>query len=217
MSDSSLFVTEIFASIQGETSLAGLMTSFVRLSGCPLRCSWCDSTYTFKQGTKWTIHALIQKIEDMGWKHVCITGGEPLIQPALIPLLNTLEQKGFSLSLETGGAYPIDTIPNDVKIILDVKCPASGMSDKNHFQNFSHIKPNDEIKFVIKDFDDYSWAKEVIAQHNLFARSNTILFSPVWGILEPHDLVSWICRDQLPVRFNVQLHKYIWGSEVKGV
>jgi 7-carboxy-7-deazaguanine synthase len=215
VSDTVLFLSEIFESIQGETSLTGVMSSFLRLSGCNLRCSFCDSPYSFEKGIPYTfedLHTILQKFR---WKHVCVTGGEPLLQQPTIPFLSTLVHKGYIVSLETNGALSIQDVPEGIITILDVKCPGSGMCHKNMIENLKFLRSYDQIKFVISDKNDYEWAKEYIEKYNLI--HHTLLFSPAWGLLSPQDLISWIKSDALPVRLNVQLHKYIFGPHMRGV
>jgi 7-carboxy-7-deazaguanine synthase len=217
VSEQSLSLIEIYESIQGETSLAGCMTSFVRLAGCPLRCRWCDSAFSFERGKSVTLSSITAAIEHYGWRYVCITGGEPLLQPAVIPLLEALVLKKYVVSLETNGALSTARVPNAVRVILDVKCPQSGMSEKNDWSNLSRLRPYDEVKFVIADRLDYEWAKQVIAQHALFAKVEQVLLSPVFGELFPEDLVTWMAEDNLPARLNLQIHKYIWEPTKRGV
>ena len=212
-----LQISEIFESIQGETSLSGLMTSFVRLAGCPLRCSWCDSSHTFDKGTEYSFEKLFSALEEFGWKYVCITGGEPLLQKPIIPFMEQLLARNYSVSLETSGSLSIEAVPEKVITILDVKCPGSGMSHKNLFENFQHLKTHDEIKFVLASRSDYDWAKEILARYHLFEKNSKILFSPAWGLCSPENLIAWVKEDSLPVRINLQLHKYIWGPSMKGV
>lgn len=153
----------------------------------------------------------------MGWKHVCVTGGEPLAQRPIIPFLSTLIEKGFSISLETSGALSTTAVPEKVKVILDIKCPGSGVSDKNDWSNLDNLHPTDEIKFVVVDKDDYEWAKTIITKHNLFTKVDNVLFSPVWDKLSPDTLVAWMVEDKLPARLNLQIHKYLWDPAMRGV
>jgi len=212
-----LYITEIFESIQGETSKAGLMTSFVRLSGCPLRCRWCDSTYTYEKGKPWSIEEISEKLTNLGWKHVCVTGGEPLAQCASIELLQRLVDEGFLISLETSGALTTKEVPKEVKIILDIKCPGSGMSDKNDWGNITLLRQSDEVKFVLADRKDYDWAKKNILQYSLFSKVDNVLLSPAWRLLSPEKLVAWMVEDKLPARLNLQNHRYIWDPTKRGV
>lgn len=210
-----LNITEIFRSVQGETSYTGLPTFFIRLSACNLRCRWCDTPYSFTRGQSMSIDDIIEQTEKSGCRYVCVTGGEPLLQKEVHVLMKQLADKGFHLSLETGGSLPIKNVDSRVKVILDIKCPGSGMDAKNDWTNIPELKPGDEIKFVIADRNDYEWTKAVCTRHRLW--HYTVLFSPVFGELDPKLLVDWILEDQLPARLNLQLHKYIWGPAVKGV
>lgn len=212
-----LYLTEIFCSIQGETSLAGLPTAFVRLSGCNLRCTWCDTPYSFKRGMREEVEAVLQKIESYGVQCVCVTGGEPLLQKNVYPLMTALCDRGYTVSLETGGSLSIETVDPRVVAILDVKCPGSGMSHKNAWKNLEILRAQDEVKFVIRDETDYLYSKEVANKYHLFSREKQPLFSPVHGILDPKLLVEWVLRDQLPIRLNLQLHKWIWDPMTRGV
>lgn len=207
----------MYESIQGETSFAGCMTSFIRLAGCPLRCRWCDSAFSFQKGKTFTLTSIMDTIERFGWKHVCVTGGEPLLQPSTILLLEALLSKTYIVSLETNGALSTKDVPPSVHVILDVKCPQSGMSNKNEWSNLSRLQIHDEVKFVIADRSDYEFAKKVISQYNLFDKTNTVLLSPVFGELSPQELIAWMTEDKLPARLNLQIHKYIWDPAKRGV
>jgi 7-carboxy-7-deazaguanine synthase len=211
-----LNIIEIFASVQGETSRTGLPSSFVRLASCNLRCSWCDTTYSFGRGNPISLSAIIEKIDCLGCKHVCITGGEPLLQENVYDLMKRLCDAGYVLNLETGGSLSIDRVDLRVHVILDVKCPGSEMSSKNFWPNFEFLKADDEVKFVIKDRLDYQYSKEICLQYHLWNKAH-ILFSPVHHVLDPQLLVSWILEDKLAVRLNLQMHKYIWSPDTKGV
>jgi 7-carboxy-7-deazaguanine synthase len=204
-------VTEIFHSLQGETSRVGLPTVFIRLTGCPLRCVWCDTTYSFTGGQAFSVQEIVDETARHGARHVTVTGGEPLSQPACLPLLTALCDAGHDVSLETSGALPIEAVDVRVSRIVDIKAPGSGESARNHWQNVPRLNARDEIKFVLADRQDYDWARDVMATHGLVARS-PILFSPVHGQLAPALLASWILADQLPVRLQVQLHKLLWGE-----
>ena len=217
LSQEKLFLSEIFDSIQGETSFSGQMTTFLRLSGCPLRCSWCDSTYSFNQSSAHSFKDLFLKIETFGWKYVCITGGEPLMQKPVIPFMEMLLQKNYVVSLETSGAVSTELVPKKVVTILDIKCPGSGMSHKNMYENFSFLQKHDQIKFVLLDRYDYDWAKEILHKYDLATKVSDILFSPVWDHLSPKELIDWIKQDSLKIRLNLQLHKYVWGPTIRGV
>jgi 7-carboxy-7-deazaguanine synthase len=212
-----LNLIEIFPSIQGETSFMGLPTAFVRLASCNLRCHWCDTTYSFGRGTPWELEAIIQQIEQFRCRYVCITGGEPLLQSNVHLLMSNLCDKGLILSLETGGSLPIEKVDSRVSIILDIKCPGSGMSEKNYWPNLLHLRQQDEVKFVLMGREDYLYAIEICDQHQLFNQVGNVLYSPVHGQLDPKELVSWMLEDSLPIRLNLQLHKYIWDPLTRGV
>jgi 7-carboxy-7-deazaguanine synthase len=207
-----LRISEIFHSIQGESNTVGQPTVFVRLTGCPLRCGYCDTAYAFAGGEQRTIPAILAEVARYGTRHVCVTGGEPLAQPNCRPLLTALCDAGYEVQLETSGALDIGGIEPRVAVIMDLKTPASGESARNRWQNLEHLKPRDQLKFVICDRTDYEWAKNALAQHSLAGRC-AVLFSPAWGTLEPRLLAEWILADRLPVCFQVQLHKYLWGEE----
>lgn len=211
-----LKVNEIFYSIQGESSKAGLPCVFVRLTYCNLRCTYCDTAYAFYEGTDYSIDDIIKKIEEYKCNLVEITGGEPLYQEESLELMKQLCNKGYVVMLETGGSLPIKNVDNRVMIIMDLKCPSSGMMKKNLYDNINYIKPTDEIKFVIGTKEDYDWAKEIISKYDLLNKC-TVLFSVVFNQLEPIQLVNWILEDKLNVRFQLQLHKYIWHPETRGV
>lgn len=213
----SLNLIEIFASVQGETSFAGLPTTFIRLAQCNLRCSWCDTAYSFKRGTPHPIAAIVAQVEEFGCRHVCVTGGEPLLQPLVHKLMESLCDRHYTLSLETGGSLTTAAVDPRVHIILDVKCPGSGMSEKNHWHNLGQLRPHDQVKFVIKDAEDYQYALDVCEKYHLHSRVREVLFSPVHDVLDSQQLVSWILRDKLPVRLNLQIHKFIWSPTTRGV
>ena len=208
-------VTEIFHSIQGESTHAGRPCVFVRLTGCNLRCRWCDSTYTFRGGETMTVGEAVDRVVAYGCNLVEVTGGEPLAQGEAFELIEKLCDRGLEVLIETSGS--IDVSPTDprAKLILDVKCPGSGEAHSNRWTNLTLLRPHDEIKFVIADRADYEWAREVIRARNL-ARW-PVLLSPVWGEMEPRSLAEWMLADRLPVRFQTQLHKHIWGAEARGV
>lgn len=210
-------LVEIFASVQGETSFAGLPTTFVRLAACNLRCTWCDTPYSFGRGETWEMGNIIHKIEELGCPHVCITGGEPLLQSNVYLLMSKLCDLGYKLSLETGGSLPTSQVDPRVTVILDIKCPGSGMSHKNFWANLPHLRSFDEVKFVLLDKPDYDYAKSICTKYQLNDKVRTILFSPVHGKLNPQDLIQWILDDRLPVRLNLQLHKFIWDPMTRGV
>lgn len=212
-----LNLVEIFSSVQGETSLAGIPSTFIRLAACNLRCTWCDTPYSFGRGTPYSFDHLFEKIEQFGCRAICITGGEPLLQQAVIPFMTRLCDQGFTVSLETGGSLPIQPVDPRVRTILDVKCPGSGMAHKNYWPNLPVLRPHDEVKFVLLDQADYAYAKDICTQYALYGRERYPLFSPVHGQLNPQHLVQWILDDQLRVRLNLQQHKYIWCPQTRGV
>ena len=207
-------VTEIFASVQGEASRIGLPTVFVRLTGCPLRCTWCDTEYAFHGGTSRPIEDVVAEVAGHGLRQVCVTGGEPLAQKACLTLLSALCDAGHEVSLETSGALDIGAVDPRVARIMDLKAPGSGEAAKNRWDNLAHLTPKDEIKIVLADADDYAWAVAQLTAHQLADRCN-VLFSPVAGALDPAELAEWIVRDRLPVRFQLQLHKILW-SDARG-
>jgi 7-carboxy-7-deazaguanine synthase len=207
----SLRISEIFFSLQGEASRAGLPTVFVRLTGCPLRCSWCDTEHAFSGGKTMTLAAILDEVNRYGGRQVCVTGGEPLAQKNCVTLLALLSDEGFDVSLETSGALDIGGVDKRVARIVDIKAPGSAESGKNRWENIGLLTQRDELKFVLKDRTDYDWAREVIAERRLDAIC-PLLFSPVQGELEPLTLAEWILADRLPVRFQMQLHKLLWGN-----
>ncbi|MEP6932354.1 MAG: 7-carboxy-7-deazaguanine synthase QueE [Nitrospirota bacterium] len=209
-------ITEIFHSIQGESSYAGQPCVFVRLTGCPLRCTWCDTGYAFYGGRECSIDEALAKVHTYGCRLVEVTGGEPLAQPDSLPLLAKLCDVGYTVLLETSGAIDIAPIDPRVHIILDVKCPGSGMTDRMHWPNLSQLAAKDEAKFVLADRADYDWAHEILARHDLASRC-TVLFSPVFDTLDIRELAEWILADRLPVRFQLQMHKHIWTPDMRGV
>jgi 7-carboxy-7-deazaguanine synthase len=204
-------VSEIFYSLQGESSRVGLPTVFIRLTGCPLRCTWCDTDYAFTGGEPRSISEIVEEVRKHGTRTVCVTGGEPLAQKNCLPLLTALCDTGFDVSLETSGALDIGGVDPRVSRVMDLKAPGSGESDKNLWANILHLRANDEVKIVIADRVDYEWARTTIAEHRLAARC-PVLLSPVQGKLTPADLADWILADHLPVRFQLQLHKVLWGN-----
>jgi len=212
-----LTVNEIFFSIQGESSWMGMPCVFVRLTYCDLRCVWCDTEYAFYEGVDMTIDEVIEKVKSYNCGLVEITGGEPLLQENSLELMKRLCDEKFTVLLETGGHRDISVVDPRVHIIMDVKCPGSKMSHKNRWENISYLTKKDEVKFVIKDRVDYEWAKGVVNKYNLFERVRAVLFSPVFGEIEPSTLAGWILEDKIPVRFQIQLHKYIWSPEARGV
>jgi 7-carboxy-7-deazaguanine synthase len=211
-----LRVTEIFHSLQGESSFTGRPCVFVRLTGCPLRCTWCDTDYAFFGGHDLSIGEIVAAVREYGCPLVEVTGGEPLAQPHALPLLEALADDGFTVLLETSGAVDASGVDPRVHLILDVKCPGSGMTGRMHWPNVERLRPQDEAKFVIQDRQDYEWAKGIVTQYELADRC-TLLFSPVFGALDPRQLAEWVLADRLPVRFQLQLHKYVWAPDMRGV
>ncbi|MGK9368698.1 7-carboxy-7-deazaguanine synthase QueE [Melioribacter sp. Ez-97] len=211
-----LKVNEIYYSIQGESSKAGLPCVFVRLTYCNLRCSYCDTEYAFYDGIDMSKEEILEKVGGYGCKLVEITGGEPLVQKESLDLMKSLCDAGYEVMLETGGSLPIDNVDKRVMIIMDLKCPSSKMEKKNRYENVEFLKPGDEVKFVIGDRNDYEWSLNKIKEFELDKKCG-VLFSVVFGKLEPVTLVNWILEDKLNVRFQLQMHKYIWKPETKGV
>ena len=211
-----LRVTEIFHSIQGESTFAGQPCVFVRLTGCPLRCTWCDTEYAFYGGTEQSIDDIVRRIREYGCRLVEVTGGEPLAQSDAVGLLKRLCEEGFTVLLETSGAVDTSAVDPRVHTILDVKCPVSGMTERMHWPNVERLRPQDEAKFVIQDRADYEWAKDIVARYSLTDRC-VVLFSPVFGTLDPRRLAEWVLADRLPIRFQLQMHKYIWAPDMRGV
>lgn len=207
-----LRVTEVFLSLQGETSLTGLPTVFVRLTGCPLRCRWCDTEYAFSGGRARSIPELLDAVAAHAVGHVTVTGGEPLAQPGTHALMTALADAGYDVSLETSGAMDIAAVDSRVRRIVDVKAPGSGETHRNLLSNLALLGPRDEVKFVLADREDYRWARGFVGTHDL-SRAGGVLFSPVYGELEPRTLADWIVADHLPVRMQIQLHKLLWGDE----
>lgn len=206
-----LKVYEIFHSLQGESTRTGLPTVFVRLTGCPLRCGYCDTAYAFQGGQNMSESQILERVAEYRTPYVTVTGGEPLAQKGCIPLLKQLCDAGYDVSLETGGALDISTVDPRVSVILDVKTPGSGEVEKNLWQNLDRLRPTDEVKFVLCDRADYDWARQVLAERGI-SRKCTVLFSPVYSTLNPSDLADWVLQDKLPVRMQVQLHKILWGE-----
>jgi 7-carboxy-7-deazaguanine synthase len=209
-------ITEIFHSVQGESTFAGLPCVFVRLTGCPLRCTWCDTEYAFFGGTDRSIDDILDTVRSYDCQLVEVTGGEPLAQPDTATLLRRLCQEGFTVLLETSGAMDTTVVDSSVRIILDVKCPGSGMADRMHWPNVERLRPQDEAKFVIQDRSDYEWAKGIVNRFQLTDRC-PVLFSPVFGALDPRQLAEWLLADRLPIRLQLQLHKHIWAPDMRGV
>jgi len=212
-----LTVNEIFHSIQGESTRAGHPCVFVRLTACDLRCTWCDTPYAFHEGRKRSVEAVIDEIEAFGCRLVEITGGEPLLQVDVYPLMSRLLEKQYMVLLETGGHVSIARVPAEVVKIVDVKCPGSGEAHRNDWENLARVAPHDEVKFVIQDRADYEFARSVIDEHRLAGRCAAILLSPVHGVLEPSTLAAWMLADRSQARLQLQLHKYIWSPAARGV
>ena len=212
-----LKINEIFYSIQGESTKAGLPCVFVRLTYCNIRCVYCDTEYAFYEGVDRTIEEIISEVESFGCKLVEITGGEPLVQENVHILMKKLCDLGHEVLIETGGSLPIDNIDKRVKIIMDLKTPYSKMEKKNRYENIQYLKPTDEIKFVIGSREDYDWVKELLKKYDLLNKVEQVLFSPVFDKVENIELAEWILQDKLNVRFQLQMHKYIWHPETRGV
>jgi 7-carboxy-7-deazaguanine synthase len=212
-----LTINEIFYSVQGESTYAGRPCVFVRLTACDLRCSWCDTPYAFHEGSKRTLDDVLHEVEGYDCPLVEVTGGEPLLQEEVYPLMESLLAKGKTVLLETGGHRSTVRVPAEVVTILDVKCPGSGESHRNCWENLSHVRPHDEVKFVVKDRDDYEFARDVISRRSLPGRVAAIHISPVHGVLDPKTLSDWVLADRLPARVQLQLHKYIWSPDTRGV
>lgn len=206
-----LKIHEIFHSLQGESTRVGLPTVFVRLTGCPLRCGYCDTAYAFQGGENMTLEQILERVASYGTQYVTVTGGEPLAQKGCIPLLEKLCDSGYSVSLETSGAMDTSKVDPRVSVILDIKTPGSGEEKKNLWSNLGRLKSTDEVKFVLCGREDYVWARQVLAEHGI-ADKCTVLFSPVYSQLNPTDLADWVLQDRLPVRMQVQLHKILWGE-----
>ena len=212
-----LTINEIFYSIQGESTYAGRPCVFVRLTACDLRCTWCDTTYSFHEGRKRPVAEVLADVDAYGCPLVEVTGGEPLLQEAVYPLMDALLDRGRTVLLETGGHRSTVRVPERVVTILDVKCPGSGEAHRNDWDNLARLRPHDQVKFVIRDRADYEFARDVIARHDLAGRAAAVLFSPVHGVLDPKQLSEWVLADRLPVRVQLQIHKYIWDPAARGV
>ena len=211
-----LQICETFSSILGESTLAGLPAFFLRLTGCNLRCHYCDTTYAYEGGVEMTAAELLALAESHPARRVLVTGGEPLLQAETLPLLASLADAGLEVLLETNGSVPIRDVDARVRRILDLKCPGSGMESHNLWENLEHLRGGDEVKLVIRDQGDFAWAVAIIQRHGLAGRV-PLLISPVFGEVPPQDAAAWILESGLPLRLNLQLHKYIWGPEVRGV
>jgi 7-carboxy-7-deazaguanine synthase len=213
-----LRITEIFLSIQGESSHAGRPCAFVRLTGCPMRCVWCDSEYTFTGGERLDFAEIFARLEEFGCPLVEVTGGEPLAQKAVFPFIIELLDRGYEVLIETGGYVSTERVDPRAKIILDVKCPASGEAARNHWPNLDRLRPEkDEVKFVVADLDDWQFARGIVEKYDLPNRAKEILVSPVFGVENLPEIAESVARSGLKVRLNLQLHKYIWGADVHGV
>ncbi|MFV8784340.1 7-carboxy-7-deazaguanine synthase QueE [Microbulbifer sp. SA54] len=212
----SLRISEIFYSLQGEARDSGRPTVFVRLTGCPLRCTYCDSEYAFYGGERMSLAEILQKVRSYPARYVCVTGGEPLAQPNCLPLLTALCDAGYQVSLETSGAMPVDKVDSRVSRVVDLKTPASGEQSRNCMENMPLLNQNDQIKFVICDRGDYDWARFTLDQYRLSERVGEVLFSPSYEQLPARQLAEWIIEDGLPVRMQLQLHKLLWG-DIPGV
>lgn len=217
-----LRITEIFHSVQGESTWAGLACTFVRLTGCPLRCTWCDTEYAFDGGTKMTFEQILETVHGYPTKLVEVTGGEPLAHPGAFPLVEVLLEDGYTVLVETSGAFDVAPLDPRAHKIMDLKCPGSGESARNLWTNLKHLTERDEVKFVVKDREDYEWTRSTIRERDLDTRVENgslraLLVSPVWGDIDLEALAGWILEDGLPVRFQIQVHKLIWGADAKGV
>jgi len=222
VSEPFLRITEIFHSIQGESTWAGVPCTFVRLTGCPLRCSWCDTAYAFHGGTRMSFDEIVEAVKAYPATVVEITGGEPLVHPGSHDLAVRLLDEGYTVLVETSGAFDVSGLDPRVHRIMDLKCPGSGEEARNLWSNLDHLGALDEIKFVVKDRIDYEWAREAIRSNGLDGRVRdgtlrALLMSPVWGEIDLQDLTGWILEDGLPIRFQLQLHKLVWGAETTGV
>ena len=213
-----LRVTEIFLSIQGESTHAGRPCAFVRLTGCPMRCVWCDSEYTFTGGERMSVEEILEQVRAFGCRLVEMTGGEPLAQREALKLIERLCDEGLEVLIETGGYVSTEQVDERAKIILDVKCPASGEAERNHWPNLERLRAEkDEVKFVIADRADWDFAREVIARYDLENRTRAVLISPVWNATDLPEMAAWISQSGLDVRMQLQLHKVIWGADARGV
>jgi 7-carboxy-7-deazaguanine synthase len=212
-----LTINEIFYSIQGESTYAGRPCVFVRLTACDLRCSWCDTAYAFHEGGKRSLDDVLAEVNRYDCPLVEVTGGEPLLQEEVYPLMQKLLAQGRTVLLETGGHRSTDRVPAQVITVLDVKCPGSGEAHRNDWSNLDRLRAHDEVKFVIKDRTDYEYARDLVKQHGLAGRAAAVLFSPVHGVLDPKQLSEWVLADRLPVRVQLQVHKYIWDPDTRGV
>lgn len=209
-------INEIFYSIQGESTLAGKPTVFIRTTACNLRCTWCDTTYAFYEGSEMSQEEILEKVRSYQGQFVCLTGGEPLAQKASIDLLRALLKEGYTVSLETSGSFSVKEVPLDVIKVVDIKCPGSGESEKMAWENLSLVRPHDQFKFVVASKEDFDWALKVCKDHELEKKCH-ILYSPVHGKVKPHELAQWILNAHAPVTMQIQLHKEIWDPNERGV
>ena len=212
-----LTVNEIYQSVQGESTWAGLPCVFVRLTFCDLRCTYCDTEYAFYEGNKMTLEEIVDKVRDFGCPLVEVTGGEPLLQPNCIPLLARLCEAGFTVLLETSGSHDIAPVDARVHRIMDLKTPSSGECGRNLYANIAHLTERDEVKFVVGSREDYEWTREMMREHDLASKVRAVLLSPVFGKISPADIVAWMLEDKLPARFQLQMHKFIWEPRARGV
>ena len=212
-----MVVTEIFKSIQGESTFAGLPCVFIRLTGCNLRCHWCDTAYAFYGGQRMSVEEVIGRVRQLGGKLVELTGGEPLLQKEIYPLSAQLLSEGYRVLIETSGERYVGDLPRPVVKVVDVKCPGSGESEKFCFDNLGVLERKDQVKFVILDENDYRYARDFMKRHDLRSRVDEVIFSPVFGRLTPRELAEWVLRDGLEVRMGLQLHKFIWDPDARGV
>ena len=211
-----LRVNEIFYSIQGESTFAGRPCVLVRLTGCQMRCTWCDTEYSFYEGRWMRVDEVIEEVLEYGCPLAEVTGGEPLLQPGVHTLMSGLCDRGLQVLLETGGGLDISGVDPRVRRIVDLKCPGSGEAENNHWPNLTQLRATDEVKLVVQDRDDYEWARDAIREHRI-DRLCTVHLSPVWSALEPAELAAWVLEDRLPARVSLQLHKTLWGAEKRGV
>lgn len=209
-------ITEIYASVQGETQYSGLPCTLIRTTGCDLRCGYCDTAYAFYGGKEMTLDEVVAEVRKLGTSLVLLTGGEPMLQRDIVALAELLVGQGYRVMIETSGAHPVDVLPHEVVRIVDVKTPGSGENHRVRWDVLDQLRPSDAVKFVLTDEGDYRWAAEVIRSRDL-ARKTEVLLSPVHGRLDPRQLVTWMLRDRLPARLNLQVHKYIWGADAVGV
>ena len=213
-----LRVTEIFRSIQGESTHAGRPCTFVRLTGCPMRCVWCDSEYTFSGGEHISLENVMDQVRNFGCRLVEVTGGEPLAQKEAFVLIKQLCDEGYEVLIETGGYFSAAEVDPRAKLILDIKCPASGEEARNHWPNLERLRPDlDEVKFVVANREDWEFARRIVEQYDLAKRARAVLISPAWGEIDLKDLADWVAGSGLEIRMQLQLHKYVWGPEVRGV